>query len=85
MNEIDEGRTREAFAHAAGFSADRLATSLGILASVLLLSWFIWTLWSGFRGLRKKRVDKEVFRRMVFRSALIYLVLQFLLFYGVSA
>ncbi|AUI88937.1 integrating conjugative element protein (plasmid) [Vibrio azureus] len=72
-----------AFEHAAGFSASTFALFLAGLCSALLMFWVLWTCWSGFRGMKNNKVSKDKFRRMVFRSVFIFLVLQWFLYYGV--
>lgn len=75
----------EAFAHAAGFEVSTLALTLAGLSSAMLMAWVLWVAWSGFRGMRTKRVSKEQFRRMLFRAAFLFTVLQGFLYYGVTS
>ncbi len=84
MSDISPGRTAQAFEHAAGFSANTFSLWLAAIATVLLLAWVLWVAWSGFKGMKNKRVSKEVFRRMLFRACLIFLILEWFLFYGVG-
>lgn len=84
MSDISPGRTAAAFEHAAGFNADTLALLLAALASALLLAWVLFVAWSGYKGMKNKKVTVEVFRRMLFRACFIFLILQWLLYYGVS-
>ncbi|MEZ8822595.1 TIGR03758 family integrating conjugative element protein [Vibrio sp. 10N.247.310.23] len=70
-----------AFEHGAGFEANTLALVLAGLTSALRM---LWVFWSGFRGMKNKKVTKEVFRRLVFRAVFIFLILQWFLYYGVA-
>ena len=74
-----------AFEHGAGFDAQFLALVLAGIASAFLMAWTLWVFWSGYRGMKNKKVSKEVFRRLVFRAAFLFLVLQWFLYYGVSS
>ena len=83
MSNLSPGRTQAAFEHGAGFTANELALTLAGLCSAVLMVWLLWVAWSGFKGMKAKKVTKEVFRRMLFRASFLFLILQYLLYYGV--
>ncbi len=72
-----------AFEHGADFSTTEVALAIAGLCTALLMFWLTWTYWSGYKGMREKRVGKEKFRQMVFRAVFIFLVLQAFFYYGV--
>ena len=72
-----------AFEHASGFSTTEIALTIAGICTALLMFWLIWTYWSGFKGMKEKRVGKEKFRQLVFRAIFIFLVLQGFFYFGV--
>ena len=81
---IDASDALDAFAYGAGFSASDSHFVFAVLVNVTCLFWVIWTLWNGFKGLRSKAMDKETYRRLIFKAVFVYLIITFLMFYGVN-
>ncbi|WP_305840114.1 DUF3262 family protein [Photobacterium leiognathi] len=72
-----------AFEHGAGFTTHQFAMVIAVIGMIIVTGWAVWVMWSVFKGLKSGRTDKAALLVAMRRTAVIWLVLNYLLFTGV--
>ncbi|MEZ9997909.1 DUF3262 family protein [Vibrio lentus] len=73
-----------AFEHGAGFSLHDVSTTLALVSVAVTMCWVLWTAWGGFKGMKRGQLNKEDFRRLLFKALFIFLLINAFSFYGVQ-
>lgn len=74
----------EAFSAGAGFTTNELAILIAVLGMISITAWALWVLWSVWKGFKSGKTDKTKLIITSQRVAVMWLMMNLCLMWGVT-